>query len=208
MIIKNVNDSDFRKYGKVLTSYDVSEIIEKMKNTPLTDDVIYEPSVKELEALKISEELMEREYGGLPIQIGYCNGNNYCLNAVEYHRSSEINIAVEDLILLLGKEEDMEEDFTYDTSKIEAFLVPEGTVIEVYATTLHYAPCNACDSGFRCVVVLPKETNLPLEKEIKKEGEDALLFAKNKWLVAHKDSGLDKDGAFIGLKGENIKIEK
>ena len=52
-----------------------------------------------LEALKISEELMEREYGGLPIQIGYCNGNNYCLNAVEYHRSSEINIAVEDLKL-------------------------------------------------------------------------------------------------------------
>lgn len=208
MIIKNVNDSDFKKYGKVLTSYNTSEIIEKMLKTPVPADVIYEPSIKELEALEISKELMEREYGGMPIQIGYCNGNNICLNAVEYHRSSEINIAVGDIILLLGKEEDMNNDFTYDTSKIEAFLVPSGTVIEVYATTLHYAPCNASDEGFRCVVVLPEGTNLPLEKEIKKEGEDALLFAKNKWLVAHKDSGLEADGAFIGLKGENIKIER
>ena len=204
---QSINDSDFKKYGKVLKGYDASEIIEKMGETPLPSDVVYEPSIKELESLNISKELMEREYGGLPIQIGYCNGNNYLLNAVEYHRSSEINIAAEDLILLLGKEEDMEDDFTYNTAKIEAFLVPKGSIIEVYATTLHYAPCNANESGFKCVVVLPKDTNMPLEKDIKKEGEDALLFAKNKWLCAHKESGLEEDGAFIGLKGENINLK-
>ena len=80
----------------------VLELIEKMKMTPLPSDVIYEPSIKELEDLKIAEELRIREFGELPIQIGYCNGNNYLLNAVEYHRSSEINVAVTDLILLLG----------------------------------------------------------------------------------------------------------
>ena len=199
MEIKKVNDLEFKKYGQVLKNYNCEEIIEKMQKMPLPLDVIYEPSVKDLEESEIFKELMEREFGGLPIQIGYCNGNNNMLNAVEYHRSSEINIAVTDLILLLGWQPDINEDHTYDTSKIEAFLVPAGTIIEVFATTLHYAPCNADNNGFRCVVVLPKDTNMPLEYNVKKNGEDALLFAKNKWLIGHKDTDLGKQGAFIGL---------
>lgn len=207
MIIKKVTDHEFKKYGQVLKNYDCSELIEKMQYTPLPTDVIYEPSIKELEDLKIAGELRIREFGELPIQIGYCNGNNYLLNAVEYHRSSEINVAVTDLILLLGTEQDIKEDFTYDTSNIEAFFVPAGTAIEVYATTLHYAPCNANDNGFKCIVVLPKDTNLALENKIEKSGEDALLFAKNKWLIGHKDTNLGEQGAFIGLVGVNISLK-
>lgn len=206
LLIKKVTDSEFKKYGQVLKNYDCSEIIEKMGSTPLPEDVIYEPSIKELEELSIAADLKYREYGGLPIQIGYCNGNNYMLNAVEYHRSSEINIAVTDLILLLGSQQDIEDDYSYDTSKIEAFLVPAGTIIEVYATTLHYAPCNSGENGFKCVVVLPKDTNFPLEKPLAKNGEDALLFARNKWLIGHKETDLGEQGAFIGLKGVNISI--
>ena len=207
MIIKKVTDVDFKKYGQVLKNYDCSEIIEKMKSsTPLPSDVIYEPSIKELEDLKIAEDLRVREFGELPIQIGYCNGNNYMLNAVEYHRSSEINIAVTDLILLIGSQQDIEDDYSYDTANMEAFMVPAGTIIEVYATTLHYAPCNAQEDGFKCVVVLPRDTNLPLEKTIKKVNEDALLFARNKWLIGHKDTDLGEQGAFIGLVGENIHL--
>ncbi|MDU4752045.1 DUF4867 family protein [Clostridium butyricum] len=207
MEIKKVNDLEFKKYGQVLKNYNCEEIIEKMQKMPLPLDVIYEPSVKDLEESEIFKELMEREFGGLPIQIGYCNGNNNMLNAVEYHRSSEINIAVTDLILLLGWQPDINENHTYDTSKIEAFLVPAGTIIEVFATTLHYAPCNADNNGFRCVVVLPKDTNMPLEYNVKKNGEDALLFAKNKWLIGHKDTDLGKQGAFIGLYGDNISLK-
>ncbi|KHD14026.1 DUF4867 family protein [Clostridium butyricum] len=207
MEIKKVNDLEFKKYGQVLKNYNCEEIIEKMQKMPLPLDVIYEPSVKDLEESEIFKELMEREFGGLPIQIGYCNGNNNMLNAVEYHRSSEINIAATDLILLLGWQPDINEDHTYDTSKIEAFLVPAGTIIEVFATTLHYAPCNADNNGFRCVVVLPKDTNMPLEYNVKKNGEDALLFAKNKWLIGHKDTDLGKQGAFIGLYGDNISLK-
>lgn len=207
MVIKSVTDKEFKKYGQVLKNYDCTEIIEKMKSTPLPDDVIYEPSIEELEKLSIAKELQDREYGELPIQIGYCNGNNYMLNAVEYHRSSEINIAVNDLILLIGSQQDIEDDYSYDTARIEAFKVPAGTIIEVYATTLHYAPCNANEDGFRCVVVLPRDTNLPLENKISKSGEDALLFARNKWLIGHKDTDLGEQGAFIGLKGENISLK-
>lgn len=207
MVIKSIFDKEFKKYGRVLKNYDCTEIIEKMKNTPLPSEVIYEPSIKELEELKIAKALKEREFGELPIQIGYCNGNNYMLNAVEYHRTSEINIAVTELILLLGCQQDIEEDYSYDTSKIEAFKVPVGTIIEVYATTLHYAPCNAKEDGFKCVVVLPRDTNLPLENSFSKHGEDALLFAKNKWLIGHKDTDLGAQGAFIGLVGENISLK-
>ena len=205
MLVKNVNDSDFKKYGRVLKNYDCNEIIAKMGDTPLPADVVYEPSVKILEDLSIFDELKEREFGGLPIEIGFCNGNNNLLNAVEYHRSSEINIAATDLILLLGSLQDVEDDFSYDTANIEAFLVPKGTAIEVYATTLHYAPCNVQDGGFQCVVVLPAGTNTDLTFETAKAGEDSLLTAKNKWLIAHEDAAIE--GAVNGLRGENITID-
>ena len=207
MIIKKITDSEFKKYGHVLENYDCSKLIEKMKTTPLPNNVVYEPSIKELEDLEIAQDLQIREFGELPIQVGYCNGNNYLLNAVEYHRSSEINVAVTDFILLLGCIQDVGKDYSYDISNIEAFLVPAGTIIEVYATTLHYAPCNANENGFKCVVVLPRDTNLPLENKINKSGEDVLLFARNKWLIGHKDTDLGTQGAFIGLKGKNISIK-
>lgn len=207
MVIKSVNDIEFKKYGRVLKNYDVKELLNRMKKTPLPKDVIYEPSIKELEELEIAKEFRNREFGGLDIQIGYCNGNNYMLNAVEYHRTSEINIAVTDLVLLLGLEQDIEEDYSYDTSKIEAIFVPAETAIEVYGTTLHYAPCNAKEDGFKCVVILHKDTNTALEDNIQRQGEDALLFAKNKWLIGHPETDLGEQGAFIGLKGENICLK-
>ena len=176
-----------------------------MKHTPVPEDVIYVPSVEELEALDVMKDLQNKGYGGLPVQIGYCNGHNKKLNAVEYHRNSEINVAVTDLVLLIGHQQDIEPDHTYDTSKIEAFLVPAGTGIEVYATTLHYAPCHVNDGGFQCVVVLPKGTNTELTFPTEKAGEDSLMTAKNKWLIAHEDAKIE--GAFNGLKGENVQID-
>ena len=205
--IQKVTDVSFKKYGRVLKDYDTTDIVKILESTPLPEDVAYVPSVEELETKEIMDYFTNNVYGGLPVQVGYCNGHNRTLNALEYHRSSEINIAAKDLILLIGMQQDMEEDFTYDTSKVEAFLLPAGTAIEVYATTLHYAPCDATKEGFQCVVVLPKDTNLDLVKKPKNaKGEEALLFARNKWLVAHEESGLDKDGAFIGLKGDNITV--
>ena len=205
MKIQKVTDPAFRKYGQVLEGYDFTGLIKEMKHTPVPEDVIYVPSVEELEALDIMKDLQNKGYGGLPVQIGYCNGHNKKLNAVEYHRNSEINVAVTDLVLLIGHQQDIEPDHTYDTSKIEAFLVPAGTGIEVYATTLHYAPCHVNEGGFQCVAVLPKGTNTDLTFQTEKTGEDSLMTAKNKWLIAHEDAKIA--GAFNGLKGENITID-
>ena len=204
MKIYQVTDKEFRKYGRVIKGIDFSELVEKMQDAPLPEGVVYEPSVAELEVLSVFDELKVKTYGELPIQVGYCNGHNNKLNALEYHRSSEINVAATDLVLLIGLEQDITEDLTYDTSLVEAFLVPKGTAVEMYATTLHYAPCSVKGEGFRCVVVLPKDTNLPLDYP-HKEGEDALLAAKNKWLIGHVEGGLP-EGSHIGLIGENITI--
>ena len=205
MKVQKVTDPAFRKYGQVLEGYDFTGLIKEMKHTPVPENVIYVPSVEELESLDVMKELQNKGYGGLPIEIGYCNGHNKKLNALEYHRSSEINVAVTDLILLIGHQQDVEPDHTYDTGKVEAFLVPAGTGIEVFATTLHYAPCHVNDGGFQCVVVLPKGTNTDITFETAKTGEDSLLTAKNKWLIAHEDAKIE--GAFNGLKGENITLD-
>ena len=165
MEIISVADKRFKKYGKVIKNIDFSSLVEEMKKTEVPEGVVYEPSVEQLESLEAAQEIKNKFFGELPIQIGYCNGHNQLLNAAEYHRSSEINIAVTDMILLLGKQQDIESDDTYDTAKVKAFFVPAGTVIEVYATTLHYAPCGVDKKGFRCVVVLPKGTNYKLGRK-------------------------------------------
>ena len=205
MTVRKVTDPAFKAYGRVITGYDFSGLLKAMEQTPLPEDVIYIPSLPEMEALPAAKELENGIYGQMPIQIGCCNGHNKKLNAVEYHRDSEVDIAVDDLILILGKQQDIEEDHTYDTSRMEAFLVPAGTAVEVYATTLHYAPCHVKDEGFRCVIVLPRDTNLDMEPVEVKDPEDRLLFARNKWLIGHAQGGLP-EGAFIGLKGENLSV--
>lgn len=110
-------------------------------------------------------QLQEITYGEMPIQIGYCNGRNSRLNALEYHKDSEVNVMATDAILLLGLRSELEEDYTLDTKKVKAFLVPAGTAVEIYATSLHYAPCGVDGKPFQVAIVLPKGTNYPLTKK-------------------------------------------
>ena len=204
MKIQNVTDAAFRPYGRVIQGYVLDEIQKEMQNTPLPKDVVYVPSVEAMETLSEAKAIKNGFFGELPIQIGYCNGYNKKLNAVEYHRSSEINIAVTDMILLVGRQQDIQEDFTYDTSLVEAFLVPAETMVEMYATTLHYAPCSVGENGFRCVVILPAGTNTEITAKEDAKGESGLMVAKNKWLIAHEEAAIPD--AFCGLRGENITL--
>ena len=206
MKIYSVTDERFGKYGKVIEGIDFSGLVKAMEETPCPDDVVYVPGDEKLEALPVMKELAEITYGELPIQIGYCNGHNCMLNALEYHRSSEVNVAATDAVLMLGSQQDITKDFTYDTSKVEAFLVPAGVVVEVYATTLHYAPCGVDGAGFKVAIVLPKGTNLDLDRE-HKGGEDGHLTAKNKWLLGHPEGGLP-EGSPMGLVGKNLNCNE
>ena len=205
--MKQVTDKEFAVYGRVL-DVDVKEFVDVMKEVPVVSEgTMYEPSVGAFEALPLAKTLEEESFGFLPIEFGHCSGYNNKLNALEYHRSSEIDIAATDLILLVGRQQDIDlSSYTYDTARVEAFFVPAGTAVELYATTLHFAPCSVDGKEFRCGVALPKGTNEALPETVSSSGENALLFAINKWLIAHEESGLQKDKAWVGLIGENIKL--
>lgn len=213
MRIKSVFSHSFEKYGKILSGYDVTELLKKLEETTKKPEnaVIYEPSDAGLEGLPVFKEFSDNAYGGMPIQIGYCNGNNTKLNCLEYHRGSELNIPANDIVLLLAPLQAVKNG-KLNTSAVEAFFVPKGNVVQIYETTLHYAPCNGVKSdkvskeGFRVIIVLPRDTNTQKPEIDPKNFEDKLLWAKNKWLIAHPDSNEAKNGAFEGLSGTNIDL--
>ena len=92
---------------------------------------------------------------------------------------------------------------------MRSFRVPAGKLVEVYATTLHYAPCHVdADKGFRVLVALPKDTNTEKPDITPLTAEDKYLWARNKWLLAHPDSAEAAAGAVAALVGENIDLEK
>lgn len=206
MIVYQVTDQEFKPYGRILPGYDTESLCGALEHTPLPEGVDYVPSEPLLESLPAAAVLRDNVYGGLPVQLGWCNGHNTKLNCLEYHRDSEINLGAEDFILLLAKEEEMEVG-CLDTSKIRAFFCPAGTMIEVYATTLHYAPCSARQGAvFHVLVALPRGTNLEKPAITPVSDEDRTLWARNKWLLAHAESGEAAQGAFVGLLGENIDL--
>ena len=207
MEIKSVFDPEFKPYGKVLEGYDTTCLIKAMNTIPLPESgTAYEPSIPALEATCLYGQFQNNAYGGMPVQLGICWGRNTKLNCLEYHRDSEVNVGTGDFILLLAKQDEIV-DGVLDTAVVKAFHVPAGVPVEVYATTLHYAPCHVSETeGFRVAVVLPRGTNTaaPGAKPINEE--DTWLTARNKWLLAHPDSDEAKRGAHISLKGVNIDI--
>lgn len=208
MKIQSVFDDAFKTYGRVVDGYDYTLLLERLETgTPKPEDsVVYVPSVPELEDTPAYAQLRDNCYGGMPIEIGYCNGTNTRLNCFEYHRDSEIDIAADDAILLVARQQDIT-DGTIDSSKTEAFLCPRGTGVELYATTLHYAPCSAKKGeGFRVVIVLPKGTNEEAPEISVINENDKYLWARNKWLIAHAEAAEAADGAQVGITGENIDI--
>ena len=209
MIIYSVTDPEFRLYGQLPEGYDTGELLKAMEAIPLPETgTAYEPGIPSLEACAIFSELQNRAYGGMPVQLGMCWGRNTRLNCLEYHRDSEVNIGSADFILLLAKQDEIENG-VLDTGKVKAFRVPAGLPVEIYATTLHYAPCHADpDRGFRVAVALPKGTNTAKPDLSPGSAEDRLLTARNKWLLAHPDSDEAKNGARIGLTGANIDIKE
>ena len=206
MTIYSVFDPEFNEFGKVLEGYDTAELIEAMNKVEMpAEGVAYEPWIDSLEACGIFKELGDNAFGGMPVELGMCWGYNKALNCLEYHRNSEINIGATDFVLLLAKQEKIISG-ELDTSDVVAFEAPAGAVVEVYATSLHYAPCMVSDDGFRVAVVLPKGTNTDLDKAAEKNLEDKMLWARNKWLIAHPDAAEAGQGAYVGLIGENISI--
>ena len=208
MKIRPISDESFIKYGKPVEGYNLAPLFNILsEKTPKPKDgTVYVPSEPALEALPVFSELSASLYGGMPIQIGYCNGVNRSLNCLEYHRGSEVDLAADDIILLVAPLAELRNG-ALNTGLVEAFSVPAGAGVLLYETTLHYAPCCVPGhDGFRVAVVLPRGTNESLPRRTLTR-EDRLLWARNKWLVAHPDAPEAAQGAYIGLAGENSTVK-
>lgn len=223
--VYSVFDEEFKKFGRVHPGHDLSELITYMEeNTTIPDEGnVYVPSEEPMELTHIARTIKSVIYGGMPIQIGYCNGRNSTYNGFEYHKCSEINIAVTDMMLVLGLSTDIK-NYHYNNDDATVFFVPKGTMIEMYQTTLHLSPIKVCDEGFKDVVVLAEGTNTPLSPKEKRERdtimnnianrniedkdeETTLLLARNKWVISHPDrKPLIDQGAYPGIIGENKEL--
>ena len=209
MTIYPVTAPEFARYGRVITGYEkecAAVTAALTSSTPLPDATDYVPGEPALQNLPEAPVLGRALFGGMPFQLGWCNGHNTRLNCLEYHRDSEFNLGTQDFILLLAKQEEIENG-RLDTARVRAFRVPAGTLVEVYATTLHYAPCHTDPAkGFKVMVALPKGTNTARPDMQAQGGDDAYLWACNKWLLAHPESSEAAQGAQAALTGINIDI--
>ena len=203
MYVYPITHPRFRGYGQVLKNYDFSDLLQRLAALPVCDEgIVYEASVAQLEESAIKPSLENRGFGGLPIQIGYVGGNNKVLNCLEYHKTSEFNIALDDVVLVLGLQSDIENG-RFDTGRCEAFLLPAGCGVELYGTSLHYAPMNT-GADYRVACVLPRGTNGPQPVFAAQNEEDAMCAGSNKWLMAHPASDEAAQGRYIGLDGKHI----
>ncbi len=201
--IFDTDSKEFRVYGRKLdlNTDEIVKVAEGIKNPEIGS--LYDASLAEFENLKIAMEIGEECFGEMGCQVGYCRGHSNSLNAFEWHTSSEINVAVTDLVLILARVDQIENQ-KIDSSLSKVFYIKKGEAVEVYATSLHFCPCEVEKSGFGCVVALPRGTNAPLERV----HNDRLLFRKNKWIIAHVENAtLIERGVTAGVYGENIEIK-
>ncbi len=202
MRILDVTNEEFRPYGEKLcidTSEFVDYLIKKAKMPK--EGNIYVRDELPMHTLKGEKSIAEAVYGCSPIQIGYCNGFNSRLNALEYHSCPEVDIAAEEQILLLALQSDIREGYI-DSSKVKAFLLRKGDAVLLRPYIFHFSPCKRYSSGFHTAIILTNGTN----SELKEKPLDKRLWMENKWLFAHKDSPQAKKGAYIGISGENILV--
>ncbi len=236
LVVRSSDDPALASYGRLLDKVLYGPLAELADRVTAVDRSgnRYVGSMPELEAGP-GVDMLSAEFGFAPIQVGYCNGPNSRLNGLEYHKSYEIDIAVTDLVLLLGKWSDIGPDGIYNSAHAACFYFEKGEAIELYPEVLHFSPCKVCESGFKSIIVLPRGTNealgadeLALSKRLAAEAETArargdfaadaaasarsfeprALFMKNKWLLAHPERTiLVERGAWPGIRGENIEVK-
>lgn len=208
--ILDITDPAFASYGKIIDSFsfaDYMNYLDKQTIIPATFNQYIANDTKLWNYIKYPLDL-QPIFGDVQLQYGYVNGNNSHLNALEFHPSPEINLALTPLVLMLGLTQDIQDNH-YDVQKLKAFFIPANTAVILNATTLHFSPCKVTDEGFKCGVILPYGTNMAFVTEAEKIiAHQPLLFKTNKCLIAHPDNiNLINLGAFPGLVGENLMIQ-
>lgn len=203
----SVTDPEFKRYGRILTG-ETGELAQALDTCAIPEEGnCYHASEPVLEQVSLMKDMKRVVFGDMPIEAGYCNGRGFQLNAMEYHKCSEVNFTTTGLVLLLGLPEQLD-DGKFDSADVIGFYLPAGVLVEVFPLVLHFAPCRITEGGFRCLVILEKGTNEELDSvNTSAEGEEKMLWMRNKWLTCHPDSPQQKNGAFVGIRGDNITLK-
>lgn len=210
--IHPLDDGAFSKYGlvhKLAPTLEFNAFLEAQPIGSHIGDETYIPSCPELQSLELSKIITENLYGTVDCQIGWYTGKANKLNAIEYHKCAEILYLTTPAVLLLGHVSDIVAN-TYHTDKLEAFFVPANTWVELYSSTVHFAPLAVLASGVRQIVVQQKHTNTPKSVILSEHlEEEPLLLERNKWVIAHKEAkALVEAGAYVGLIGQNLQLNQ
>lgn len=199
----DVNSPEFSVYGVLYPNYDISRIKTILTSLPLPESGSrYLQSIEALEKEETIQSIGKDIFAGLPINAGATIGYTTDFSAVEFHQSSEVNIALDDVILVLGQRQLLEVNQTFDPhTEGKAFYIPAGSVIELFNTTLHYAPVEVFEHGYRVVVVVVEGTNTALPSDF--HSQNPRVVKKGKFQVVHP-SRKDKiaQGYQVGMSGE------
>ena len=203
----SVTDPEFKRYGRILAG-ETGELAQALDTCAIPEEGnCYHASEPVLEQVSLMKDMKRVVFGDMPIEAGYCNGRGFQLNAMEYHKCSEVNFTTTGLVLLLGLPEQLD-DGKFDSADVVGFYLPAGVLVEVFPLVLHFAPCRITEGGFRCLVILEKGTNEELDSvNTLAEGEEKMLWMRNKWLTCHPDSPQQKNGAFVGISGDNSTLK-
>ena len=207
LTILSVDDPEFASYGCVHKTVKLPEMKKFLYGVERTEDEYYVPGEPALESLEEAVQFTEDMFGQVPCQIGWYYGNGHKLNALEYHKCSEILYEYESCVVIVGHLWDIK-DNEVDTKDLKLFYVPADTCVELYATTLHYAPVTAGKNCVMQIVAQSKGTNTPLLSPAEgNEPENKYLLERNKWVLCHPEA---KEAlgpkAFVGIKGDNITV--
>ena len=188
-------------YGYLL-DHDFTDLIDYLSSTPIPESGnIYVRDDENMHSLAGFSYLQETIFGLGEMESGYCNGNNKKLNCLEYHTCPEVDLALDDLILLLALPKDIQNGKIH-SSKVKAFYIKKGQAVVLKPYVLHFSPCMVNNHPFRCGIFLTQGTN----RDLNTKPSDPSLWKENKWLLAHKESKQASLGAYIGIEGENIEL--
>ena len=208
--IESVFSSSFNEYGKILNLNCRDKLLKKLDSETQIPNKgnIYTPFVRNWEDKETVDEIFP--YFNEKIEIGYCNGQNTSLNALEWHCCDEINIYATDAILFLAKLTDFDKEQKIDSSKVKTFFVPKNTAILLLKSTLHFSPCKVDQGGFKAIIILSNLTNTELKNTtiLGNEKYKEFLFKKNKYIICHKDfSTLTVQNVKANLVGKNLNLK-
>lgn len=205
--ILSLESPEFASYGCLHKTVKLPEMKKFLYAQERNEFEYYVPGDEAIESLPEAVQFADDMFGQVPCQIGWYYGNCDRLNALEYHKCSEILYEYEDCVIIVGHLWDIKND-QVDSGDLKIFFVPADTCVELYATTLHFAPAKAGKEMVMQIVAQSKHTNTPLLKPaVGNEPENKFLLQRNKWVLCHPEAkeALGPE-AFVGITGENIRI--